>query len=53
MDKNVPVKDLAFNRTPFWVQLHDLPIGDTNPRAACDNGRSIGTVQEGIKEWGT
>lgn len=37
MDKNMPVKDLAF----------------MNPSAACAIGSSIGAVQESLKEWGT
>lgn len=39
LDKNVPVKDLEFNRTLFWVQLHDLPLGNMNPRLACEIGK--------------
>ena len=53
MDKNVLVKDLAFTKTLFWVQIHDLPLGDMNLSAACAIGSSIGVVQEGLKEWDT
>ncbi|KAL0001327.1 hypothetical protein SO802_015108 [Lithocarpus litseifolius] len=53
MDKNVPVNDLVFNKTLFWVQIHDLPLGDMNPNTVCAIGSNIGTVQEGLKEWGT
>ena len=53
MDKNVSVKDLAFTKTLFWVQIHDLPLGDINPTVACEIGSSIGSIQEGLKEWGT
>ena len=28
MDKNVPVENLAFTKTLFWVQIHDFPLGD-------------------------
>ena len=38
---NVPVKDLEFNRTLFWVQLHDLPLGDMNPRSVCEIAKII------------
>ena len=53
MDKNVLVKDLAFTKTLFWVQIHDLPLGDMNPSATCAIGSNISVVQEGLKEWGT
>ena len=53
LEQSVTVKDLEFNRTLFWVQLHDLPIGDMNPRAACEIGGIIEEVQSGMKEWGT
>lgn len=35
------------------MQLHDLPIGDMNPRTACEIGEIIREVQSGMKEWGT
>ena len=47
------MKELSCNMTRFWVQLHDLPIGDMNPRSACEIGKVIGEVQSGMKEWGT
>ena len=53
LNKSVPVKELRFNMTRFWVQLHDCPIGDMNPRSACEIGKVIGEVQSGMKEWGT
>ena len=53
MDKNVPIKDLTFTKTLFWVQIHDLPLGDMNPSATCAIGSNISVVQEGLKEWGT
>lgn len=53
LEQSVTVKELEFNRTLFWGQLHDLPIGDMNPRTACEIGGIIGEVQSGMKEWGT
>ena len=53
LEQNVIVKDLEFNRTLFWVQLHNLPIGDMNPRVPCEIGGIIREVQSGMKEWGT
>ena len=47
LNKSVLVKELSFNMTRFWVQLHDLPIGDMNPRSACEIGKVIGEVQSG------
>ena len=47
------MKDLEFNWKLFWVQLHDLPLGDMNPRSACEIGKIIGEVQFGFKEWGS
>lgn len=46
------MRHLAFDRTSFWVQIHDLPVGDMNPEAAAEIGSVIGEVQKGIKEWG-
>ena len=53
LEQSIAVKDLDFNRTLFWVQIHDLPIGDMNPRSAYEIGVIIGEVQLGMKEWGT
>ncbi|XP_050242446.1 uncharacterized protein LOC126691441 [Quercus robur] len=53
LDKSVSVKELRFNMTRFWVQLHDLSIGDMNSKSACKIGRVIGEVQSGMKEWDT
>ena len=44
MDKNVSIKDLIFTKTLFWVQIHDLPLGDMNPSAAYAIGSNIGVV---------
>ncbi|XP_075665471.1 uncharacterized protein LOC142635150 [Castanea sativa] len=52
MEKSVAVKDLVFDRIPFWVQIHDLPVGDMNPKAAAEIGRVCGEVHQGIREWG-
>ena len=44
MDKNVSIKDLIFTKTLFWVQIHDLPLGDMNSSATCAIGSNIGVV---------
>ena len=51
LEKNVPMKDLEFNRTLIWVQLHDLPLGDMNPCSAYEIGKVIGEVQPGFTKW--
>lgn len=50
---NIPMKNLEFNRTMFWVQLHDLPLGDMNPHSASATGKIISEVQSGSAEWGS
>lgn len=52
MEKNIAVRDLVFDRTSFWVQIHDLPVGDMNPEATAKIGKVCGEVQQGIQEWG-
>lgn len=52
MEKNVAIKDLVFDRTSFWVQIHNLPIGDMNPKATAEIGRVCGKVHQGLREWG-
>ena len=53
LEKNVPMKDLEFNWTLFWVQLHDLPLDDMNPQSTCEICKIIGEVQSGFTEWGS
>ena len=52
MEKNVVVKDLVFYKTSFWVQIHDLPVGEMNPKAAAEIGKVCGQVHQGLREWG-
>ena len=52
LEKNGAVKDLVFNKTVFWVQLHDIPVCDMTPEAAAEIGRVCGKVLPGIREWG-
>ena len=52
LEKNEVVKDLVFDRTAFWIQLHDIPICDMTPEAAAEIGKVCGEVQPGIREWG-
>ena len=48
LEKNGAVKDLVFDRTAFWIQLHDIPICDMTPEAAAEIGKVCGEVQPGI-----
>ena len=52
LEKNGAVKDLVFDRTAFWIQLHDIPICDMTPEAAAEIGKVCGEVQPSIREWG-
>ena len=52
MEKNAAVKDLVFDKTSFWVQIHDLPVGEMNPKAAAKIGKVCGQVYQGLCEWG-
>ena len=44
LEKNVSVRDLAFDWTSFWVQIHDLPVGDMNPEEMTEIESIIGEV---------
>ena len=43
-DKDTPVEDLMFNRTSFWVQVHDIPIRFMNQKVAEGICSTVGTV---------
>jgi len=36
MERSLDVKNLVFDRTDFWIQLHDFPIRSLNVRVARD-----------------
>ena len=45
---DVPVNELAFNKVPFWVQVHDIPCSFLTRKVAeklCD---TVGEVQKSI-----
>ena len=44
MERSLDVKNLVFDRTDFWIQLHDLPIGSLNVRVAKDVVSMAGLV---------
>ena len=43
-DKDTLVEDLMFNRTFFWVQVHDIPIRFMNQKVAKGICSTVGTV---------
>ena len=43
-DGSCPVKELSFNRTSFWVQIHNLPFSLMTVEAAISLGATLGTV---------
>uniref|UniRef100_A0A7N2KWI6 Uncharacterized protein n=1 Tax=Quercus lobata TaxID=97700 RepID=A0A7N2KWI6_QUELO len=44
MERSLDVKNLVFDRTDFWIQLHDLSIGNLNVRVARDVVSIAGVV---------
>lgn len=36
VERSLDVNNLVFERTDFWIQLHDLPIGSLDMRVARD-----------------
>jgi len=46
MEKNESINSLVFDRTRFWVQIHDLPVGSMSRRIAKDIGSVVGTIEE-------
>ncbi|KAL0008138.1 hypothetical protein SO802_009640 [Lithocarpus litseifolius] len=43
-DKDRPVKDLQFNQTSFWVQVHDIPVRFMNQKVAEGICNKVGMV---------
>lgn len=39
------MKNLVFDKTFFWVQVHDLLVGDMNLDAVDEIGKVCGEVQ--------
>nr|XP_023911268.1 uncharacterized protein At4g02000-like [Quercus suber] len=45
-NSDVPVRDLIFKTTLFWVQVHDIPVRYMNRRVAEDICEVVGEVQK-------
>ena len=43
-DKDVPIEDLKFSSTAFWVQVHDIPVRFMNSKVAEGICSTVGTV---------
>lgn len=43
-DGSSPVQELSFDRTSFWVQIHNLPFSLMTVEAAISLGESLGIV---------
>ena len=44
--KHMDVRSLVFDRTGFWVQLHNLPIGSFSMAVAQEVVSVVGTINE-------
>ena len=43
-DSSVPIQDLKFSSTSFWVQIHELPFSFMSTKVAISIGESLGDV---------
>ena len=45
-DGSIPVGELRFDTTSFWVQIHDLPFSYLNVETTLSLGKSLGVVSK-------
>jgi len=45
MEKSESISSLVFDRTSFWVQIHDIPVGSMTRRIAKDIGSVVGAIE--------
>lgn len=43
-DQSKTFSDLDFSFSPFWIQIHGLPLGFLNPKAGMEIAKSLGEV---------
>ncbi|KAF7153435.1 hypothetical protein RHSIM_Rhsim01G0139400 [Rhododendron simsii] len=43
-DQSKAFSDLDFSFSPFWIQIHGLPLGFLNPKAGMEIAKSLGEV---------
>lgn len=46
MDENVPPIQMDFSKSPFWIQVHDLPLVCMNREVGFKIGAAIGEVED-------
>ena len=51
--KEIPIKDLKFDKIPIWVQLHDIPLRFMNRAVAEKLSVVVGTIWQDIDEGET
>ena len=49
-DKEIPIKDLKFDKVPIWVQLHDIPLRFLNKAVAEKLYAVVGTIWQDVDE---
>ena len=47
-NSNTPMRDLVFKTTPFWVQVHDIPVHFMTRAMAEEICDTIGEAQNSI-----
>jgi hypothetical protein len=45
-DGSTPPSQLEFNRSPFWVQVHDMPLLCMNKNVGTKIGKSLGDLED-------
>ena len=45
-DGSIPLSQLEFNRFPFWIQVHDMPLICMNKSVGTKIGNSLGELVE-------
>jgi hypothetical protein len=46
VDENVSPLQMDFSKSPFWIQIHDLPLVCMNREVGLKIGASIGEVED-------
>ena len=45
---DVPVQEISFTKTPFWVQVHDIPVSFLTRKVAEKLCEMVGEIQKSI-----
>jgi hypothetical protein len=46
VEENIPPAQMDFSKSPFWIQVHDIPLICMNKHVGLKIGESIGRVEE-------